>query len=116
MITIKGYRSVFFDVDNTLVMWPKGCDPFTKWHERAIEIGGYYLVPHVHHVNLIKNLKEASDFAIIVWSQGGFVWAEMVVKALGLEAYVDACVDKPFRYYDDLPCEQFMGERSYILE
>ncbi len=115
MITFKEAKTVYFDCDNTLVMWSSRMyEP--HWHERAIEVGGYWLVPHVHHVNALKNHKE-DGCTIVVWSQGGADWAKCVVDALGLEAWVDVCLRKPDIYYDDITAQQFMaGAKRYLDE
>lgn len=52
----------------------------------------------------------------MVWSAGGGDWAEAVVKALGIEEMVDIVMSKPSWYYDDKPCEDWMGKQIYLYE
>lgn len=47
---------------------------------------------------------------VIVWSAGGYKWAESVVKSLGLSLFVDVAMSKPTWYYDDIPCQKWMGK------
>lgn len=51
---------------------------------------------------------------IIVWSQSGEAWADAVVKALGLEEYVNQTMPKPTSYGDDLPAEIWMQHQIYL--
>jgi hypothetical protein len=115
MRVIKQESTVFIDCDDTLVMWG-----FAKYTPGTIAIGcPYYddqidhLKPHKGHIKVLKDRKARGSF-IVVWSAGGFAWAEAVVKALGLEEYVDLCMTKPHMYIDDKPAEKFMGEHLYI--
>lgn len=101
MIVFDKDNLVFFDVDDTLVMWeqpepPEGylkvVDPYDHFEA--------HLVPHKDHIRLLKRAK-ARNRAIVVWSHGGAKWAEKIVKALGLEKHVDLIMDKPEYYCDD---------------
>lgn len=51
-----------------------------------------------------------------MWSAGGGEWAEAVVKALGLEKYVDLVMNKPSWYYDDKEAKDWMGKRIYLYK
>lgn len=128
MIKIKG-RTIFSDVDDTLLYWDS-----VKEHSVDVD-----LIPQPHYNDRVyfpkpgnpdfvvsvkpiySNIGElkklmAQGFTIIVWSAGGEDWAEAFVKAVGLEPYVTAVVSKPQAYYDDLPCEEFMGKRRFKPE
>lgn len=113
------------DVDDTLVLWPENHPErfpgksFAQPFEGSVAFFDPYdgstnnLVPHISHTNLIKKYK-GRGFTIIVWSAGGYKWAESVVKTLGLESFVDLVLTKPSRYVDDLLCQEWMGNRVYI--
>jgi len=114
MKTVDKESTVFIDVDDTLVMWGKA-----KEGEKVVAVtsphdgGQNYLRPHAGHIKILKDRKARGSF-IVVWSAGGFAWAEAVVKALGLDTHVDMCMTKPHMYLDDKKAEEFMGEHLYI--
>ena len=107
MQVIKGDQTVFFDVDDTLVMWNKiGEDtklPFDNYG--SIEM----LTPHQVHIDELKAHKQMGK-TIVVWSQGGWEWCKSVVETLELEEFVDVCMNKPDIYYDDLAPVWWMQE------
>jgi len=70
---------------------------------------------HKYHVEILKQYKGRGCF-IRVWSHGGVKWAETVVKALGLEDYVDSIETKPFKLVDDLPAEKIFKNIIYIKD
>jgi beta-phosphoglucomutase-like phosphatase (HAD superfamily) len=90
MQVVDSTHNVCFDVDDTLIMW--------EWyHEHedtdsliTIDDNGYptVVLPNQPHIELLKRYK-AKGKTVIVWSQSGHEWAERVVRALGLEKYVD---------------------------
>tara|TARA_B100000131_G_scaffold94611_1_gene91570 strand:+ start:2821 stop:3192 length:372 start_codon:yes stop_codon:yes gene_type:complete len=100
--------TVFFDVDDTLVMW----DESLPGDNVAIECNG-----HLNHMVINKgNVEElkrhgARGIDVIVWSKGGYEWAHSVVRALKLEKYVAAVMTKPFCYYDDI--KNPLGQHRY---
>lgn len=116
MHVIQSHKRVNFDVDETLVIWdwrpvsPDGVglidivDPISG----HIEV----VLPHQQHITLLKQFK-ARGHTVMVWSQGGWAWAESVVKALGIEDLVDYVDSKPDWYVDDLPASAFMGTNIY---
>jgi len=71
------------------------------------------LTPHNGHIKILKDRKARGSF-IVVWSAGGYAWANAVVKALGLEEYVDLVMTKPHAYVDDKQAAEIMGERIYL--
>lgn len=100
MRVLPNDNCVFFDVDDTLII----CNPSSM--EGAIELASFgrtwKVFPHLPHIQELKNHKFRRH-QVIVWSAGGWEWAELVVKALGLEEYVDVVMSKPKWIYDDLP-------------
>ncbi len=114
MKVINQESTIFFDVDDTLVMWGKA-----KKHEKVVHITCPYgsqqetLRPHKGHIKVLKDRSKRGSF-IIVWSAGGYQWANAVVKALGLEDYVNLIMSKPQMYVDDKKAKDIMGERLYI--
>ena len=104
---------VFFDCDETLVIWNYAKED----EQKTIKFDNYgydvHLLPHYEHMKLLQQFK-ARGHVVIVWTQGGFDWGKKVVETLGLSKFVDAIVCKPKWYVDDLPCEAFMGKPFYI--
>lgn len=113
-LVVTKESTIFVDVDDTLVMWGKA-----KKGEKTVAITNPhdgkqdYLRPHKGHIKVLKDRYSRGSF-IVVWSAGGFAWAEAVVKALGLENYVDLIMTKPHIYIDDKEAVHVMGERLYI--
>lgn len=110
MIKHPDKNTVFFDVDDTLVLW----NPPSSEEEKCITItteAGYkvWCLPHFKHIEAIKEHKARGHF-VVVWSQGGADWAEKVVDALELRNLVDVVICKPSWFYDDLPANVFMPE------
>lgn len=101
---------VCFDVDDTLVMW--GFTP----SESSVTFNNYgfpqNLEPHKVHIEALKAHKAKGDF-VIVWSAGGYAWAQEVVDTLQLNDYVDLVIAKPRWYYDDLPSSEWLGLPQY---
>lgn len=107
--------TIFFDVDDTLVMHDPDLPDIGK-----IDIVDPYdatliftLTPHKRHVKLLKD-KHARGYGVVVWSAGGAAWANAVVNALHLTEYVDLVCAKPNAYVDDVKCEDFIGPRIYL--
>lgn len=116
MQVFESDQVVTFDCDDTLVMWS---NLYSQPHDNAIEFhdpydnSTNYLIPHQKHIDLMKKYK-GRGYLIIVWSAGGVLWAESIVKTLCLESYVDIVLTKPCKYVDDLPVQEWMGNRVYI--
>lgn len=112
MHIIKGDKTAWFDVDETLVMWGyTNKDAGTI----ALECQGYYVYvkPHEKHIEALKR-HAARGHTVVVWSAGGVEWAAMVVEKLGLSALVDAVACKPSWFYDDLPGHKILREEDRI--
>lgn len=125
MLVINNHSVVFFDVDDTIVKWDKesiSSEPTIQiiqpkvLHRTAddelVEVGPYTVTLALHnkHIAALKEHKAKGD-TVIVWSAGGWDWAEAVVKALQLEEYVDLVINKPICIYDDLPPHEFLPRR-----
>lgn len=106
MITIKSDRIIYVDVDDTLIGWEsvKGDDDYVEIDCEGIVQRHKVLWENVRQLKKHK----ARGHAVVVWSQGGYKWAEAVVKALNLEPLVDAVMCKPTWVLDDLPPSAWM--------
>ena len=117
MKTITATRSVFFDVDDTLVIWDwKSINPEGIGLVKITDpdSGCSVLVhPHARHIELMRQFK-ARGHTVVVWSQGGSAWAESVCKALGIELLVDYVMDKPNWYVDDLNASVWMKAPIFL--
>ena len=118
MYKVKQGPTVYFDVDDTLVMWEPSdrqirelaLEP--KTFSLGVVSGVYYL--NRHNINLLKNYA-VRGHEVVVWSNGGADWAECVIKTLGLEDYVAVVSGKPQIYVDDVEdVTQWMGKHQYI--
>lgn len=112
MQVINKHVIVCFDCDETLIHHcknPENADLFIRYDS----IGETYPVKiNEIHCKLIKEMRHRDRY-IIVWSARGHEWAEIVIKALGLEKHVDLIMTKPIGYVDDVDANEFM-KRIYI--
>jgi len=111
MKTLDDKHTVYFDVDDTLILYD--CIQDDTPESDIVTVDGTRFLKATNHIALVKEHKEFDDYVIVVWSQGGSRWAEKVVRALGLDSYVDLIVNKPYMFYDDLHPSYFMGKRVY---
>jgi FMN phosphatase YigB (HAD superfamily) len=118
MKVIKSHKVVYFDVDDTLILWDWRLYGDDISHLVAItdpESGvSEYGLPHHRHIDLMRKFK-ARGHTVVVWSQGGWDWAQRAVIALGIEQLVDVCMSKPDWYVDDLHAHAYM-ERPIFLD
>ena len=117
MLVVEGENHTAFDVDDTLIIWNTvGYEDY-----ELIEIlcpygkNKRFFKPHRTHIELLKKFKARGN-TIIVWSSGGVLWAEAVVKALRLESYVDIVMTKPNKLVDDLPSNEIFPTRIYLKD
>ncbi len=114
MHILNSDKIVFCDVDDTLIGWSKpekGPDEFwvTTTCHGMVE----------HHWVIKENLEalkkhKGRGHLIVVWSQGGWEWAEAVVKALKIEHLVDLVCSKPEWIYDDLEASVWMPKAKHL--
>ena len=107
MVVVDSDKVAFFDVDDTLILWD-----YKGEAEEYVQIGEERVVPHKKHIEILKQFHSRGQM-VVVWSQGGWRWAETVVEKLGLKEYVDVVMCKPAWYFDDIPAKEWMGKRYY---
>lgn len=110
MLTLDSDKTVWFDVDDTLVKWSAE----EKSKTVKITCEGYTDKYEIIWGN-VKALKAHRNrgHVVIVWSAGGYKWAEAVVKALNLEKYVNLVCCKPSWIYDDLDSSAWMPKPKF---
>lgn len=115
MIHLKCVQPVYFDVDDTLIMWQEvpANTPGALHIKCPSKKRKAWLKPHKRHVAQIKAHK-LRGHTVIVWSAGGDTWARLAVESLGLTDFVDLILEKPRWYYDDKAANEFMGKRSFL--
>lgn len=113
-------RSIFVDVDDTILRWEKPGQSF-KHHPDRVEMTMFgttrYFLPMLGNIAKLKSFYERG-YEVVVWSLSSKEWAEEAVKNLGLENYVDFCVSKPDFFLDDKEVTHYMlpEKRIYINE
>lgn len=110
MKTVQSDKITCFDVDDTLIT--QDLDKVkTSKHKTVIKCYGFNTDVAIIKANVdaLKRHKRQGQ-VIVVWSAAGHKWAESVVKSLKLTNYVDYTMSKPNWYYDDIPCQKWMGK------
>lgn len=112
-----GEQVVVCDVDDTLIMYDLSSYSGVKteiivnpYSQMGIEI-----VPNKKNINTLIKFKKLGYF-VIVWSRTGKLWADAVVKELGLTEFVDQTLCKPLFYIDDKDAETWIGTRVWRAE
>lgn len=119
MTIIENENISYFDVDDTLILYPHDISS-----EEALKLGYKYFTdiysnesflakPSEAHIKLLKSYRERGFFNI-VHSGAGYRHAESIIRQLGLEEYVDQIQTKPMRYIDDLISDKWMGTHLYL--
>jgi hypothetical protein len=112
MNVLKSDHTVMVDVDDTLVLWDKSNYPDESYITVECYGSNSTLVPHEKNIKLLRKFAKLG-YKIVVWSASGWEWAEAVVRRLELTDIVDTCMSKPRYYFDDLPCNEWMGPRIW---
>lgn len=103
------------DIDGSLVEHGSS----SIWGERYIKITCPYLGdsiavrPNLNNVRLVKEKFTQGAF-ILAWSQGGALWTLAVIKALGLEDYVNLISGKPAGLLDDQSVTEWMPPETCL--
>lgn len=144
MKVLPCFQPTFFDVDETLVMWSRpafddpdaieiicpasrcvralmelsddgSLNPETPTEIVSVGTWTERVKPHKKHIEQLK-LHKLRGHTVIVWSAGGWEWAEAAVRALKLEKYVDLVIEKPRWAYDDLPPNEYMPKSQWMKD
>ncbi len=111
-------KSVFCDVDDTLIAWPKPGQGFEN-HPDAITVDMFgtmmKVLPMWDNIATLKSFYE-KGYEVVVWSLSSKQWAEHIVKKLKIEDWVDYCVSKPDFYIDDKEIGHFMLPEKRIYK
>jgi hypothetical protein len=109
-------RPIMFDVDSTLVFDPSDLpdEQRAKAHPTTVHCFGRNIqtFPHRANMALMEKLYNRG-YTILVHSHSGGEWAQAVCLAYGLDPLVTQYQTKGQYYVDDLPVEQWYGERVY---
>jgi hypothetical protein len=111
-------RSLFSDVDDTLIKWPEPGSSFQN-HPEAIQLVMFdgtpeWYIPMWENINTLKKFYE-TGYEVVVWSLSSKQWAEQVVDKLGLRPWVDYCVSKPDFFLDDREPNHFLLPEKRIF-
>ncbi len=97
MIVIPATKTIYVDIDNTLVIWE-----------------GENFYGHPEHIESIKKFYKRGH-TLVAWSAGGAGWADHAVQSLNLESYFTLAIGKPDWFIDDLPASKFMPEENRVF-
>lgn len=114
MQVLKNELTVYCDVDDTIACWLEPTVPGRN--KIKIEFAGktVHLTPHTYHIDLLKMYRERGYF-VTVWSANGWRHAERVVKALGIEEFIDVVQTKPAKHMDDsTDAAAILGPRVFV--
>lgn len=120
MEIVENENTVFFDIDDTLILHIHPDIATDKYEELgyikfidSYERGIFYAKPSKKHIKLLKDY-DSRGFFVIAWSGNGFEHARNVIEQLNLFKYVDLIMTKPRVYVDDLKCDEWMGTHIYL--
>jgi hypothetical protein len=110
----KSEQVICCDIDDTIVLW----NPEAPGDKIEIPCphslhGHFDLKTHEPHIRLVKE-RLARGAVMIVWSAGGWAWADSVFEALGIDHENIHIYSKPYAYIDDSECQNWMGDRIYL--
>jgi predicted phosphatase len=113
MLVVKNETPVYFDVDDTLILWQE--PSVDSIYKATLNFYGkiVYLYPHLKHIELMKSYR-ARGFYIIVHSGNGATWANEVVMALGLTEYVDLVIGKPVKIIDNEHPDKWLPKHFFM--
>jgi len=105
-------------VDDTLVMWNVDPDKdIINFNCYGSIFPANYHKPHIDQI--IKHTQR--DHQVIIWSQGGWKWAESAINSLVKANLIPKDIaskliimDKPTWVYDDMPVQHWIEQVKYI--
>lgn len=113
---IENEKLVYCDVDDTLIMWDYSKHKEELKDSDAVTITFYdhdsYVYKNQKNINLLIKLAKM-NYGIVLWSQTGAEYAEVVARKLGIDEFVTLYMTKPRYHIDDLPSSAWMGTRLW---
>lgn len=108
-------RPAPFDVDGTLVIHELDRYPGIETVEVYDPIEDKNITLGINRP-MIRLLKEEirRGQQVIVWSRGGWEWAQQVLIALKLDLYPIIVMDKPLNYFDDTIVSEWLLDKVFI--
>ena len=113
--SIKGFKTVPVDIDDTVVMWDKSEYPENDYITINVYGEDAVLVPNKKNINLIRKLHKLG-YRFIFWSRTGEKWARAIATRLNLLDMAVGTMGKPFFYMDDKPADDWMERLWRDLE
>jgi len=117
MVVVRNDKNVFVDCDDTLINHFVGI-PFDEKEHVNLNNGFpqvYKITRNEPNIRALKHHKQLG-LTVVVWSAAGHKHAECVVKALGLENFVDFVMSKPDVYIDDKDCTYWLNGKKRFYE
>lgn len=106
-------RVAYFDVDETIVLWKPAdeinTDNYMELKRNGVTAWGRPNQKIIHKMRMHKFWGDG----VLVWSNSGGKFAKYICEVFEIDELVDRYQSKPFCYYDDLKCEQFMDKHRY---
>ena len=116
MKVIKNEDVVYFDVDQTLILYEGTPGAENEPVALVLDPLRNRRIEFKEHSAMVRLLKEANQRGsfVVVWSRGGWEWATNVVEALQLTPYVNQVMTKPLVYFDDKDVKEWLIYRVYL--
>lgn len=112
-LVLRNDRPWGVDIDDTLLLWdaPKEGPMVTFIEPHS---GDEITVPiNENNIRLLKE-KKARGCSIVLWTQGGYEYANAVATALNIRGHVDLIMGKPEGIIDDLEASAWMPKAVNI--
>jgi len=118
MTVVPVERVVPVDIDGTLVVHGE-YHLLKNWTEDYIQVDDPYAeCPVILKINqpMVRLFQEeiARGAHMLVWSRGGYRWAETIIKALDLDSEHVTIMSKPYHYFDDIEIKDWLTQRVFL--
>lgn len=102
------------DIDDTLIITKTGL--LEHRHVDVLDpVNGTMLTFRVHEPNVRLIKEELQRGAhVLVWSRGGWNWANNVISALGIDSKNITVLSKPLVYFDDKDVQHWLKDRVWL--
>ena len=109
-LDLKNEKTVFFDIDSTLVKLSTTGD--LKLSLYGIE--GQYKIFKKNVVQINTHLKR--KWEVFCWSNNGPAWVKTVLRALKIDTKKVHILNKPMKIFDDEDASVWMPKRVHLHE